>query len=124
MGYESKFYVVSKSTLRDLKAGEKTYGQIIAFFDLCKIGSGPLMSLVAASPPTDCYIYADDGNTQILEDNYGDPLVEMSVPDVIEALESDDMEYRRIPPFLECLTAVHQDPQWANETLAVLHFGY
>ena len=122
MGYESKIYIVQKNDLRD-EDGMK-YAQIIAMFNMCKIGN---MSSVFEEE-TDCYIYADDGNTKILEDKYGDPLTEATVEDVIyvleEAIDSGE-NYRRIFPLLSTLRTIYEqqkDGIWKN--IVLLHYGY
>ena len=77
-------------------------------------------------PDTKHYFYADDGDTQIIEDRYGDTLKEASVKEVIDRLErivEDGNDYRRIFPLLAALKAFEtQSNQWGN--IAVLHYGY
>ena len=84
MGYESKLYVVDKkgkSEYYDYK--NKEYAEVIAMFDICKFNEFDGIF----KKETDCYIYADDGNTEILYDMYEKPLREESVENVIEYLE-------------------------------------
>ena len=77
-------------------------------------------------PATKHYIYADDGDTQIVEDRYGDTLKEASVEEVVEKLErivENGEDYRRIFPLLAALKAFESHSnQWGN--IAVLHYGY
>lgn len=123
MAYESRIYIVKKTTQQDLE-GDKMWADIIAMF---KMGKYPtLADFMRNKPNTNFFIYADDGNTHIVEDEYGDPLTEASITDVINALEDDvenGKDYRLIFPLLATLKALeeHKD-QWKN--LAVLHFGY
>ncbi len=121
MGYESKIYIVEKSSIID--EGKK-FAQVVAMFDLEKISF--LSDKLRNKPATDCYIYADDGNTRIVEDCYGKPLTETTIDDVISILDnavSSGDNYRRIFPLLATLKALEQhSEQWRN--LAVLHFGY
>ena len=117
MAYESRFYVVDKS---DLKIEARAWGEKIAMFDLCCV---PEISGIIRKKyqPTDCYIY--EGNEQLLEDLYGDPLLEIPVNDMIEMLE-DAMHnkfYRRYQPFLQMLKGFNLK-DWNN--LVVLHFGH
>lgn len=123
MGYESKLYVVEKSDHR-FPDEEMRYCQVIAIFDLCKFY--PLSSVINHYPKTECYFYADDGNTKVLEDMYGDPLREIPIEDVIDILETEldsNNDYRRIYPTLAALkTLSHRKHQWGS--LAVLHYGY
>ena len=124
MGYESKLYVVEKSSYD--YSGDKgmKYCQVIAMFDLCKFY--PLSCTISDYPTTDCYFYADDGNTRVLEDKYGDPLREIPIEDVIDVLEeylSNNNNYRRIFPTLAALKALNEHKnQWKE--LVVLHYGY
>lgn len=122
MGYESKLYVVEKAS--KFPNEEMRYSQIIAMFDLCKFY--PISSVRDNYPATDCYFYADDGNTRVLEDRYGDPLREMPIEDVIDILENTLLsgdDYRRIYPALATLKALESKKhQWRE--LAVLHYGY
>lgn len=122
MGYESKFYIAEKTTVKGDNG--MTYVSIIAMFDMCKIGS--LRNVFESK--TDCYFYADDGNTKVLEDRYGDALTEATVEDVIYALEEEidsGENYRRIFPLLSALQTIYeQQKNGVWEELVVLHYGY
>ena len=121
MGYESKIYVVEKTSIID---NEKRYAQEIATFKLGKIYF--LSDVLRNNPITDCFVYADDGNTQVIEDRYGDALTESTIEEVISILEkavSNGEDYRRIFPLLSTLNTIKERrEQWGN--IAVLHFGY
>ena len=124
MGYESKLYIVEKGYPN--REGGKRYASIIGMLDMCKFYD--LAAFMCSAPETDCYIYADDGNTQILEDRYGAPLTEASVKDVInvlaKALKSGN-DYRRIKPalmFLKCIQYQIEHGMWRE--VVVLHFGH
>ena len=123
MGYESKLYVVEKSNIK-FPSEEKRYCMVIAMFDLCKFY--PLSMLLNQYPDTDCYFYADDGDTQVLEDKYGSPLKEIPIDDVVEILECDldnGSEYRRIYPLLAMLKDLqNNNHRWGE--LVILHYGY
>lgn len=122
MGYESKLYIVEKSDYV-FNDGMK-YASVIAMFDMCKLHS---MTNVFKNK-TDCYIYADDGNTKILEDMYGDALKEASIEDVICVLEeaiNNGERYRRLFPLLSALKVFEEQKKnnvWDN--IVVLHYGY
>lgn len=123
MGYESKLYVVEKANSR-FPSEEMRYCMVVAMFDLCKFY--PLSMLLHEYPATECYFYADDGNTKVLEDMYGEPLKEIPIEDVIEILEDDlarGSDYRRIYPLLAMLKDFQQHKERWGE-LAVLHYGY
>lgn len=119
MGYESKIYVVEKSTL-SLDGDGKCWGEVVAMFNACKFPG----LLEVFKQKTDCYIYSDDGNTPILEDDYGDELTEAPLSDVIKFLEEELQRgetYRRIKPLLALLKGFDME-QWDN--LVCLHYGY
>ena len=117
MGYESKLYVVDK---HHWKWSNESWGEVVALFDLCKVYNLDFKKY----PPTDCYIYADDGNTEIREDKYGDPLREIPIKDAIqmieEAIEKENY-YRRYQPCLSLLKGFNPN-DW--EDLVVLHYGH
>ena len=121
MGYESKLYVVDKKGRCEYyDSKEKEYAEVIAMFDICKFNGFDGIF----KKETDCYIYADDGNTEILYDMYEKPLKEESVENVIEYLEKYKKEgeyYRRVDPLLALLKGFNVS-NWNN--LVVLHFGY
>lgn len=122
MGYESKIYICEKSSIKDNDG--MTYVQVIAMFNMCKMGS--LINVFEKK--TDCYFYADDGNTKVLEDMYGDTLREAEIEDFIYVLEEavDSGEnYRRIFPLLSTLKTIYEqkkDGRWEN--IVLLHYGY
>ena len=119
MGYESRLYVVEKTDLSGYEHSDHKYAQVVAMFDLSKAG---LHNSMFRS--TDCYIYASDGNTEIVADCYGDPLKELSIPEVIKLLEerqSECPDYRRWRPCISLLKSFDVS-QWQN--LVVLHYGY
>jgi hypothetical protein len=122
MGYESKLYIVEKGIITD--ENNMRYARVIAMFDMCKIAD--LISVFESE--TDCYFYADDGNTKILEDRYGDKLKEATVKDVLytmeEALDNGET-YRRIFPLVSTLRTIYEqqrDYTWGE--IVVLHYGY
>ena len=122
MGYESKIYIGEKSSIKDNDG--MTYVQVIAMFDMCKMGN--LINVFDRK--TDCYFYADDGNTKVLEDKYGDALTEAEIEDFIYVLEEavDSGEnYRRIFPLLSTLQTIYEqqkEGRWKN--IVLLHYGY
>ena len=123
MGYESKLYVVNKTNISEI-IGDKTwfFCEKIAEFNLCKV---PLISSkMRKYKDTNGYIYADDGNTRIFEDLYGDSLKEIPLSDAIKIIfeaASGNNYYRRYNPCLQLLKGFNLD-DWSN--LVVLHYGY
>ena len=124
MGYESKLYVVDKAS-RIQKDG-KRWGDVVAMFDLGKYYT--LSDVLRRKPKTDCYIIAEDGNTEITEDRYGESLTESDLKTVISILEKDianGEKYRRIYPLLSALLVFEEQKKtevWND--LVVLHYGY
>lgn len=122
MGYESRIYVVDKK--EHLFCEDKCWGEIIAMFNMCKYY--PVADFMREQPETDCYIFADDGNTMILEDRYDKPLTESSLDAVIEILERELQNgdnYRRTAPLLGMLKALKAESD-KFKNLVVLHYGY
>lgn len=125
MGYESRIYIVQKTNILHVldNGTKKVWAEVIAQVNMCKCVD--FSSIF--SKETDCYIYADDGNTQILEDKYGDALKESSIETVIDYLEhkieSGD-EYRRFPMLLSMLKPFTNRNEWGDGNIVVLHYGY
>lgn len=121
MGYESKLYIIEKRN-HSLKHDGMRWGEVIATYDLCKCG--PITDFMYNRHATDCYVYADDGNTRITEDEYGKKLTEAPIPLVIAELEKlKEYDYRRIYPLLSMLqTFENNRDQWGE--IAVLHYGH
>lgn len=124
MGYETKLYVVSK--LSKFPDEEMGYAQVIAMFNMSKCYF--LSNVLRDEPKTDCYFYADDGNTCVLEDRYGEPLKETTVEKVVELLEdaiAHGEDYRRIFPLLSALKTIEEQQKngWWKD-IAILHYGY
>lgn len=119
MGYESRLYVVDKCDKFSFE--DRCCGEVIAMFNLCKVYS--VSDKMRQYPETDCYIYADDGNTHIIEDRYGDIMREIPIEDAIKIIEeaSENDYYRRYAPCLALLKSFDKS-QWKN--LVVLHYGY
>lgn len=122
MGYESKLYIVDKSSLED--ANGMKYAQVVATFDMCVC---PTINVLQDNPETDCYFY--EKNERVLEDRYGKLLTEATIEEVIDLLETDinDGEnYRRLFPLLSALKTFKEQKDkgiW-DDDLVILHYGY
>lgn len=122
MGYESKIYIGEKSSIKDNDG--MTYVQVIAMFEMCKMGN--LINVFDRK--TDCYFYADDGSTKVLEDMYGDELREAPIEDFIYVLEDavdSGEDYRRIFPLLSTLKTIYEQQKngrWKD--IVLLHYGH
>ena len=138
MGYETKLFIVEKSNrfFKNWKTREQEkfvgeiingkemfYADLIATFDLCKCYS--VSDVMRIYPDTDNYIYMDDGNTKLIEDNYGESLKEIPLADAVEILEeaASEDEYRRFAPCLALLEALEEDKNKWGE-IVVLHYGH
>ena len=124
MGYESRIYVVEKLENTILYDDGKCSAMLIARFDMCVFPA--LANVMRNKPETNCYIYADDGNTRILEDCYSKPLTEATVKSVIEVLEKEianGENYWRVFPLLSMLKAI-EERLGDCDSIVVLHYGY
>ena len=121
MGYESKIYIVEKTSCKFMSE-DKFFAEVIAMFDLCKMGSSSGFHDLF-NKTTDCYFYADDGDTQVLEDRYGDTLKECNIKELKEWLKKEvkNNNYRRLKPFYNLVKSFNKK-DWKN--LAILHYGY
>ena len=125
MGYDSRLYIVEKSSIFEEDIG-KFYAQPVAMFDSCVCY--PVSNVLRNESETDCYFYGTDGNTKILEDKYGEPLTETALKTVIDILEEEvenGETYRRIFPLLSMLKTFNEQLEngmWKD--LVVLHYGY
>ena len=124
MGYEIKFYVVMKTGLTGGSEGTRNFAKIISTFNYSK--DYAMRDWIDENyKPTNCYIFTDDGSTEILEDLYGEPLIEIPIKDMIDYLEKNNDDYRGIKPLLALLKAFDEDNEtkWGND-LVVLKYGY
>jgi hypothetical protein len=120
MGYESRFYIVKKGSLMVEDDG-KIWSEVIASFNMSKVPD--VYTHIKKYPKTNCYFYI--GNNKIVEDNYGDELIEIPINDMIAIMSEvikEDPEYRRFRPFLFLLLGFNLE-QW-YDNLVVLHYGY
>ena len=123
MGYESKLIIVEGYPTKQ-KSYEKTYSNKIMEIDLCKAGyDGFFSKLLQKSEETEYYYFADDGNKKIIKDLYDEPLKELPLKELINALEKDyeDTNYRRFYIAIKALKSFKKN-DWPY--LHVLHFGH
>jgi hypothetical protein len=120
MGYNSKIFVVEKTMMYPNEEG-KMFAIIIASIEMAVF---PDLREVFKKE-TDCYIYADDGETELTKDMRDDPLKEATIDAVIECLEQfeEKEHYRRTSLLLGLLKGFDVDKDgWRN--IAVLHYGH
>ena len=131
MGYESRIYIVEKHDGLQCPSNKKFWGEVLSSMNLSKWY--PIADFFNKQPTTDCYLYADDGNTIILEDRYGKELRECSVDDFYNFLmgvssencylDNNDRNYRRYLPLLKLIEGYKLcKERYGN--IAVLHYGY
>ena len=138
MGYESKLYIVDRNEYENFKGTAKNvYGDVIATYDLSKMGDGDFYALFTKDIDfdlTDNYLYdskvsAEKGEDYytMVEDNrdcYGDLCKYAEIDDVIAYLENymtTKDYYRRVAPLLALLKGLNKE-DWTN--LVVVHYGY
>lgn len=119
MGYESKIYVVDKHTLHN------EWDEVIATFDLCKMGYGLIDGVSFRglfTEPVGC-MYADDGDTEIHEDCYGDAVQGAPIHKVIHWLNKwlKDHDYSRAKAFYALLKSMAKE---VDGDLWCFHYGY
>lgn len=83
--YESKIYVVLTSNHYECKV-DKYWAEVVGVFNLGSVFDED--AIKAKYNSTSHFIYADDGETEILEDKYGDELVEIPIDSMIKELEN------------------------------------
>ena len=118
MGYESRLYIVEESNFKIPCDNGKTWAEVIGMVDLCVCY--PIKDVF--TKVANGYIYADDGNTRIEEDKYGEPLSVASLKDVIKKLKEiiKETDYRRAKVALGFLESVYKD----MPDCVVYHYGY
>ena len=115
MGYESRIYIVRK-TEAGMFYTDMKYGQIIARFDLGKVGYIPCFQ-----KDSEYYIY--EGNEAIKKDLYGDTLKQCSLEDIVawvNSLKRDEKKYEL--PIKAYITALLKC--YDSEDLVAIHYGY
>lgn len=117
MGYESRLYIV-----KECKA--ISYAEVIARFDCSKMGYGNGWRELFDNP-FDCKMYAEDGNTLIEKDCYGEKLKTADFPTVIAWLENEieKESYRRLKPLLGLLKGFDLS-EWTDGEMRIVHYGY
>lgn len=122
MGYESKIYVVNK---HKPVYGTRDWDEVIAKFDLCKMGYSTVDGVYFRdlfTEPVGC-LYADDGNTELTEDCYGDPIEGAPIRKVIYWLYKwlKENDYNRAKVFYKLLKSMAKE---IDGNLWCYHYGY
>jgi hypothetical protein len=123
MGYESKIYIVKKHQPTILIRNDgKVWGDVIATVDLCKCY--PLASELRYRKATECYIY--EGDEEITEDKYGQPLTETPLDefiDIMREVRSEVDGYRRFEVLYSLVKSIKFEFEDYDE-IVILHYGY
>ena len=112
MGYESKIYIIEKTKYSWDEENGMKYARVLAMFDVSKFYE--LSDWFRNKPATKHYFYADDGDTEIIEDRYGvyrsfngntfvkDLMVQMrqlpSKPKIVNEKGEDPIKYFELHP--------------------------
>ena len=122
MGYESRLYIVRKCKIQISPESGLRWSEKIAVFNLCKVPT--VSEKMRKYKSTDAFVYADDGNTEIVKDDYGDTLKEIPLADAIEIMEYAERTedyYWRYRPCIALLKSMHE---YGQGDIVVLHYGY
>lgn len=88
MGYEQRIYVGEPYPYPVPSIdGNKTWFQVFAMIDVCKVG-GMLVSDEVAKAGKPVFIFSSDGDTKIEKDCYGTALVAVPIEEVIATLKA------------------------------------
>lgn len=119
--YESKIYIVAPTEQYSRDAG-KCFAEIIAVFNLGSVHT--LIDINERYGPTNYYVYADDGDTRVMYDMYGEELRELTVDQLILEL-SIHMTVtfnNRVSVLLSTLRDIRE--LYDDNTILCLHYGY
>ena len=117
MEHESRLYIVKKNKAIN-------YAEVIARYDCSKMGYNNGWRELF-NKPFESTMYAEDGNTKIEQDCYGDKLKSADFSTVIEWLEKEikKSNYRRLKPLLSLLKGFDLS-QWGDGKMEIVHYGY
>jgi hypothetical protein len=90
---------------------------VISMVDLCKLGSGNNVP----KKETQFYFYDSDGNSVVVEDNYGQKLNQMTLQEAIDFF-TPQAGYRRVDVFLATLRGVKES--FPSEDIYILFYGH
>ncbi len=121
MGYESRLFIMNRTTWENTDKTVYHYAQELARINMCVMGyDNGFIELFTM--PVDFEIYGDN-DADLTTDKYGDHVKYADFDTVIawleEIIKTDN--YRRLKPLLAYLKAFDKT-QW--EDLIVVHYGY
>jgi hypothetical protein len=133
MGYDVRMIIGEVHPEHDRRNKPLSWVSVMATLDLCVIGDkGKLPPLVRASlkkKSEGYYWYADNGNTKVRKDCYGEFPTPVPLKDVLEALEEDvrnDTErYRRFRWALALIRSLWEtESEHKSDSIKVLFYGH
>lgn len=132
MGYETRLYTGQEYPMVEGFDKVPTVG-VIAMVDLSKAGcntnTGKFLAEARKSDEHFAF-YAEDGDTLITEDRYGEKLTAVDIAGLVEAMEKDqaeDYDYRRYALAIPVLRCFLEHPGWVNDKftrIRCIQFGY
>lgn len=127
MAYEHRIFIVEKTHQGYEPKLDKWFGKVMCVFNLGVMEE--MHDIVKKYGPTDQFIYQPgNGDEEVVEDMYGDPLTEIPVEglmwDLRYLIENGHVSNRTIYPLLAALAHCKYDMQHAHRDIVCLHFGY
>lgn len=122
MSYESKIYIVDKR----YDDWDEQYGKYWASMEACfNLGMNHEMPFIIEHyNPTNCFFYDDVGYLPMLEDKYGEPLIEIPIDSLIYELENLQCKSWRTSALLEALKIIADEHTIKPRSIVCLHYGY
>lgn len=120
--YESRIYIINRNEYEH--NGRKfIYADEIAVFNMCGMRQG---FTDIFTEEKDFNIYADDGNTVIDEDKYGERLRMTDIKNLVEWLRKEIKkdDYRRLKPLYAFLLKLAAEDWGIDGRLVAVHYGY
>lgn len=121
MGYETRLYI---GEVRPDPRNQPNWFQVFAMVDLCKAGTLTPENKDNTIP---VYFFAEDGNTKITQDRYGEPLIAYPIEVVKEKLKTKINEnYARYSWAYETLVAITKKlpGKYASPATHCILFGH
>lgn len=120
MAYESQIYIVKPH--RGVVPGDcgLNFAEIVSIFRLGYVDG--IYEFVRHYPESSFYIYEDDGDTEIAQDRYGEPLREIPIRELIFELNRLNDNSKRCDISAVVSALIHYS--YSPCKLVALHYGY
>lgn len=120
MSYESQIWIV-KPHRGDIPGDcGLDFAEKIAMFRLGYVDG--MYEFMRHYPESSCFIFGDDGNTEIVQDKYGEPLREIPIRELVFELDRCNAENNRCDISAAIAALIHYSDSPAK--LVALHYGY